>query len=100
MQDPVMGADNVHGAPYDRLAAGIVSTGAAGAGPLTVFTDLVGYGYDGPLSAIRCNGVGAAPPAALASAAPAETTLEVLTAPAETARARGKRPVRFRARER
>jgi hypothetical protein len=100
MQDTVTGADNFHGAPYDRLAAGIVSTGAAGAGPLTVFTDLVGYGYDGPLSAIRCNGVGAAPPAALASAAPAETTLEVLTAPAETARARGKRPVRFRARER
>ncbi|MGH2978300.1 MAG: hypothetical protein ACRDLQ_01515, partial [Solirubrobacterales bacterium] len=65
MQDTVSGADNFHGAPYDRLGAGIVSTGGGGSGPLTVFTDLVGYGYGGPLSHIRCNGLASGAPAVL-----------------------------------
>jgi hypothetical protein len=99
-QQTVSGADNFHGAPYGRVGAGIVSTGAGGSGPLTVFTDLVGYGYGGPLSYIRCRGVSAGAPAALSAAAPQQNTLHVLTQPAAagTVRSRPDPPVRFRAR--
>jgi hypothetical protein len=103
-RDTVTGADNFHGAPYDRVRAGIVSTGT-GTAPLTVFTDLVGYGYGGPLSYIRCHGVAAGAPAALTSAAPQQTALQALAQPAApaaaaTMRTRPGAPIRFRARGR
>jgi hypothetical protein len=108
----VAGVDNFHGAPYDRLAAGIVSTDAGGSGPVTAFMDSVGYGYGGPLSHIACSGITSGAPAPLESAAPGEQALGVLAAPPGTTRAAGKRrvradrarrgrpgaPVRFRAR--
>ncbi len=100
-QQTVSGADNFHGAPYDRLGAGIVSTGAGGSGPLTVFTDMVGYGYGGPLSYIRCSGAGPTAPAALGATAPQQNMLRVLTQPPATAgpvQSRPDPPVRFRAR--
>ena len=101
-QQTVSGADNFHGAPYDRVRAGIVSTGAGGSDPLTVFTDLVGYGYGGPLSYIRCGGVTSSSSAALNSTAPQQAALRVLAQPAaaDTAQDRPGPPVRFRARGR
>jgi hypothetical protein len=102
-QQTVSGADNFHGAPYGRVGAGIVSTGAGGSAPLTVFTDMVGYGYSGPLSYIRCNGVSPGAPAVLGATAPQQNTLRVLAQPpaaAETVQRRPDPPVRFRARGR
>jgi hypothetical protein len=101
-QDTVSGTDNFHGAPYDRLGAGIVSTGAGGSGALTVFTDMVGYGYGGPLSYIRCNGTGPSSPAALGATAPQQAALQVLAQAPAAADPEQSRPgpqVRFRARE-
>jgi hypothetical protein len=97
-QDTHSGTDNFHGAPYDRLSAGIVSAGA-GSGALTVFTDMVGFGYGGPLYSFGCPIPARAFPV---------TTAAAQAAPAAVAEARvrtaGKwRPratVRFRARGR
>ena len=103
-RDTVTGADNFHGAPYDRLRAGIVSTGT-GTAPLTVFTDLVGYGYGGPLSYIRCHGAGSSGGGALAATAPREAALAALAQPGSPAatdspRTRQGAPLRFRTRGR
>jgi hypothetical protein len=95
-RETLPGVDNFHGAPYDRIAAGLVSTGTGGSGPLTLFTDLVGYGYGGPLSAIGCNHIASGSPAALSAAAPADSALRTLRAP----RKQPGSPVRFRGRGR
>jgi hypothetical protein len=97
----VTGADNFHGAPYDRLAAGIVATDAGGSGALTAFTDSVGYGYGGPLSNIACSGITSGAPPPLQSAAPGEQALAAWKGRVRAHRTRRGRPgaqVRFRAR--
>jgi hypothetical protein len=48
--------DNFHGAAYDHLRAGIVTT-VTGA-PFTLWTDEVGFGYVGPIPFNMCRGVG------------------------------------------
>jgi hypothetical protein len=47
--------DNYHGNPYDRYRAGIVTAG--GNAPFSMWTDMVGIGYGGPLSFNMCRGV-------------------------------------------
>jgi hypothetical protein len=103
-QTTVTGADNYHGAAYDRLTAGIVSAGA-GAEALTVFTDMVGFGYSGPLYSFGCptpaRSFRVATPAA--QAAPAAVTEAPAGRKARLRRSprwRPRAPVRFRARER
>lgn len=52
VQTPV---DNYFGSPYDRYRAGIVAAG--GNAPFSVWTDMVGIGYVGPLAFNWCRGV-------------------------------------------
>jgi hypothetical protein len=71
---------NYFGTGYDHLRAGIVSASGLDA-PVSVNSDLVGIGYDGPLGYIGCSGIASiGAPGALTATEPGQPTLKALKA--------------------